>query len=218
MALATPSSTRAQSADLFMENAEDYSAGGDHAVAAELLAKALDLEPDNAFAHFLLAEALIKIERRSKAVTHYWRAYELNPEADEAPDAYAKAYQLESYFSDVRRLQSICASGTDFSAAFPAALVGHEATYYRDGEYGEDYHRFKVDGERLTWWNPMFEDGFKVFTPEKWTEGYILARADPVVVCTAEVEGGGLIYSFNDETLFIAERESRHYVIYRPLE
>ena len=211
-----PLPARAQSAELFVEKAEEYAAREAYDIAAELYAKAIEIEPEDSAVHFYLAEALIKLGNRSKAVTHYWRAYELDPDSEEGTDAYAKAVQIENYFSDVSRLQTICASGTNYEESFPEPLESHDTTYYRDGEYGEDFHRFKVEGERLTWWSPIHVNGFKVYTRDKWAEHYVLARVDPLVVCAAEADGP--IYYFNESILFIADHESRDYAIYRPVD
>ena len=213
--LLAPASARAQSADLFIEKAEEYAARKAYDVAAELYAKAIEIEPDDGATHFHLAEALIALGKRAQAVIHYWRAYELDPDSEEGTDAYAKAVQIENYFSDVSRLQTICASGTNYEETFPRPLGAHQTTYYRDGEYGGDFHRFRVEGERLTWWSPIHANGFMVYTRTKWAEHYVLARVDPLVVYAAGADGP--LYYFNDTILFIADHDSRNYAIYRPL-
>jgi len=209
-----PPPARAQSAELFIEKAEEYAPCEAYDIAAELYAKAIEIE-DSAM-HFYLAEALSNLGNRSKVVTHYWRAYGLDPDSEEGTDAYAKAVQIDNYFSDVSRLQTICASGTNYEESFPGLLESHEATYYRDGDYGEDFHRFKVEGERLTWWSPIHVNGFKVYTHNKWAEHYVLARADPVVVCAAGADGPN--YYFNESILLITDHESCDYATYRPVD
>jgi tetratricopeptide (TPR) repeat protein len=209
-----PPPARAQSAELFIENAEEYAAREAYDIATELYAKAIEIE-DSAI-HFYPAEALSKLRNRGKVLTHYWRAYGLDPDSEEGTDTYAKATQIENYFSDVSRLQTVCASGTNYEESFPGPVESHEAAYYRYGNYGEDFHRFKVKGERLTWWSPIHVNGFKVYTRNKWAEHYILARADPVVVCAAGADG--LIYYFNESILLIADHESRDYATYPPVD
>ena len=126
---------------------------GDHAAAADLFARVVELSPDDADAHYNLATAFLALARAEDAVTHFRRAVALVPD-------HAKAYSnLCSALRDCGRLSEAEEAGRRAVALAPdsATACNNLGTVLAErGRLGEAAESFA----RAVALKPDFAEGY----------------------------------------------------------
>ncbi|MFH1043890.1 MAG: tetratricopeptide repeat protein [Pseudomonadota bacterium] len=90
-------------ADVYNDMGETLSANGDHARAAELFKKALNLEPDNAGARYNLAMALAQQGRPAEAIAGFQSLLALDPNNADAHYNFAMALARSAQWDEALR-------------------------------------------------------------------------------------------------------------------
>lgn len=96
----------AQRYDVFFLDAMIQRQKGNDAAAFDLLQRCVDIRPDASEAHFFLAQYYVKMKDQQRALEHFQKAAELNPENSIYAETLAQLYINQNLFSEATRVVS----------------------------------------------------------------------------------------------------------------
>lgn|GEM_PF-574309 len=131
--------------------------GSDPDRVGELLERALELEPDDAAAHYVLGRHLFEMGEVTESIGHLARAAELLPDDYPTQLAYAAALADEGIFEEDEAMldtaESILERLTERGLEFGGSW--YLTTLYRYGRLLADLERIEESRERLAEWNRL---------------------------------------------------------------